>query len=56
MISENEVQEFINKLLQEQQYFTGKVKDVHDSKERRNLLKQIEQYNKLISQLYDLKI
>lgn len=56
MISEQEVQEFVNKLIQEQQFFTGKIKDIHDSKERRQLLKQIEQFNKLITLLYDLKV
>ena len=56
MITEHEVLDFVNKLIQEQQFLTGKIKDTKDSKERKETLKTIEQYNKLIGLLYDLKI
>ena len=56
MLTSQEVEEFISKLLQEQTFYTGKVKDIKDSKERKETLKTIEQYNKLIGLLYDLKI
>ena len=56
MITTQELEQFIEKLLGEQSFHTTRIKDIKDSKERKETLKTIEQYNKLIGLLYDLKI
>lgn len=56
MLTSQEVEEFVQKLLSEQEFLTGKVRNIADSKERKTALKQIEAFNKLITLLYDLKI
>ena len=56
MLSAQEIETFVTSLLSEQEFLTGKVKNIADSKERKLALKTIEQYNKIIGLLYDLKV
>jgi len=56
MLSAQEIETFIASLLSEQEFLTGKVKNIQDSKERKVALKTINQYTKIIELLYDLKV
>ena len=55
MLTNDEKNDFINKLIADQTHLTSKISITPDGVERKNILKNIQQYNRIVSMLYDLK-
>ena len=55
MLTNDEKNDFINKLIADQTHLTSKIAITPDGAERKNILKNIQQYNRIVSMLYDLK-
>lgn len=55
MLTNDEKNDFINKLIADQTHLTSKISITPDGFERKNILKKIQQHNKIIELLYDLK-